>query len=371
MWGTLFAAGQDAELKGVLAGMWKLSSSPSIAALRDPVTAVTAEARFCFLAWRSRGVYEIFASVFGVDARRRLKLVIASQSVNPAVSRSILTCNSSYVASVASVLAIAPYFGAIDESTNTQGWTPEFVFNATLQPNFAVINATTRAHAALARSMGLELATYEAGQGFLGGSASSQALVVAVNAHPLMRGAYASYLRMLTAAGVGLVNLFSCIGLDSQYGTWGLVLALDYDPATSYKLQGVSDVVASSLQCSPIREPANCPLAISAASGAAELCGGPAQGLCVDTPSPSSSSPGAACECRAGFGGADCSDHAIVDVSTCSYRKKPYCTPPPPNCWQFPAYASSARHHTKRRSSPSWWTAFTHMTSAPSSTRKV
>jgi len=312
VWGTLFPAGVDAMFKGVKAEMWKLSGDRTIAASLE---GDSDESRFCYLAWRSRAIYEIFADVFGA-ARRRVKLIVASQSVNADVSRRILGCNNSYVVAVASALSIAPYFNSFDESTNTQGWTPEFALNESLKRNFAEINATTREHAALARRMGLRLTTYEAGQSFLG----ELALVKAVNSHPLMRSAYKSYLELLAAANVSLINLFSSMGLDSQYGAWGLVNAMDYDPAASFKLQGVNDFASKSLQCSPFREPSACPLEVDPTSGALAPCGGPQRGLCVDTPGPSASSIGAACACRVGFNGPSCADHALVDVSTCSYK---------------------------------------------------
>ena len=319
VWGTLFAAGIYAEMKGIAAQMWKLSSDPATAAL-SAENADTAEARFCFLAWRSRAIYEIFVAAFAelpgglAAAKMRVKLVIASQSVNPSVAARILSCNNSWVLPVTSVLAIAPYFsGGFDANAAAAGWSVDHVFNVTIPASLAEVNTSVLAHAAIAAANGLELATYESGQGMLGSTGSAQALVSAVNSDARMRATYREYLALLQAGGVSLINLFSSVALDSMYGAWGLVQALDFDPATSYKWLGTNDFAAAFLQCLPFREPSGCPVFWGAP------CGGPEQGLCVDTPSPGAASPGAACECRAGFGGADCSQHAIVLVSTCSY----------------------------------------------------
>ena len=313
VWGTLFAAGIHAQQMGVAAQMWKLSRDPNIAASSVPYNT---EARFCYYAYRSRTVYEIFKAAFAettdsLSAASRIKLVVASQSVNPAVSESILGCNGSYVARVASVLAIAPYFGGVDPNA-APSVTPGSVFNTTLPASLAELNESTVRHAAIASAHGLALATYEAGQGMVGSTASAQALVFAVNNDARMRPVYLQYLRLLQAGGVSLINLFSSIGLISKYGAWGLVTSMDFDLKTSYKWLGVNDFAASSLQCLPFREPTACPTYDGV------TCGGPARGLCVDTPSPGAGA--AACACRAGFSGADCSQHALVDVSTCSYK---------------------------------------------------
>jgi hypothetical protein len=311
VWGTLFAAGKDAQARGVALGLDALST---LAKGAD-------EARFCYYGMRSRQVFEIFESVWTAAGRRRLSFVVASQAVNADVAKRILSCNASWVAKKADVLAIAPYTNPMmAPSTPISTWTLDHLMQTAFPADLARVELWLREHEALAATFNLSLATYECGQGMGGSTDAEKALVVAANRDPRMRAVYGAYLALLARYAVAPAMLFSNIGLASGYGAWGHLEAVDYDPAVSGKHYGVmaymanASVAAGGLQC-PAASHGECPA--GAGDGGAWLaCSG--RGLCVDAPAPGAASK--ACSCFEGWSGPACSAGATLDYSTCSYQ---------------------------------------------------
>lgn len=228
VWGTLFNGGKYAQQEGLRLGL----------ATGD------AEARFCFYVKRSSEIFGIWKTVFG--SADRLEFVYSSQAVQPYVSTLMLRCSSRLaVQTNATVLATAPYFGTYTPSVHTDF---DLFMNTTLPNQIASISSTMAAHLAIAINYGLQLVTYEAGQG-LQGSGSSTDFALRANRDRRMIDLYHSYCEMLRASGIDLVMQFSSTSKFSTSSTWGLLEASDQDPNNSPKYKGLMQYVSQHTQC--------------------------------------------------------------------------------------------------------------------------
>jgi hypothetical protein len=325
VWGTGTPAGRDFQARGVALGLDALST---LAKGAD-------EARFCYYALRSAAVFAIFEDVWGATRRARLSFVVSAQAVNADVAKRILSCNASAAARAADVLAIAPYTSPMmDPATPVATWTMDYLFQTAFPADLARLEHWLSEHATLAASFNLTLAAYECGQALMGATAAEQALVAAANRHPGMEQVYLAYLALLARYRMAPAMLFSSFGLASQYGAWGHLEAVDFNPATSGKYAGImrytanASVAAGGLQCAAplIQAPlanrsggaparGECP-AGAGDGGAWAACSG--RGLCMDAPQPGGAAK--ACTCYEGWSGDACQLGATLDFSSCTYK---------------------------------------------------
>jgi hypothetical protein len=331
VWGTGTPAGRDYQARGVALGLDALST---LAKGAD-------EARFCYYGLRSAAVFAIFEAVWtatlGAAGRARLSFVVASQAVNADVAKRILSCNASAAARAADVLAIAPYTNPMMEPTTpVANWNLDYLFQTAFPADLARIERWLAEHATLAASFNLTVATYECGQALLGSNAAEQALVAAANRSPRMEQVYTAYLALLARYHMAPAMLYSSFGLVSQYGAWGHLEAVDFNPATSGKYAGImrhmanASVAAGGLQCAaPLTAPppplanrssgapafGECP-AGAGDGGEWAACSG--RGLCMDAPQPGGAAK--ACACYEGWSGDACQVGATLDFSSCTYK---------------------------------------------------
>ena len=323
VWGTLFLGGQYAQAEGLTLGMG--GGSP-------------ADARFCYLGARTLQIGQLFERA-GFP-RERMRLVVASQFVNPDVTQRILACGGVGASGQLAAVAVAPYLDA----PLTRGATgadrdlfpsPDGVLapaNGTMGPTLSALLATAAAHRAIAAAYNLTLIAYEGGQGMVGAPDSylQQDLAIAVNRDPRMENTYTNYTLSLLSGPHPLLsqlNHFSSIALPSRYGSWGLLEGEDSLPQDSPKARGL-EIALSALAAASGRSAAtgarptnaaSCPTNASAASLAPSPgtpCSG--AGACVDDPL--SGSMNTTCACRGGYFGAACERHEWLDVSTCNYK---------------------------------------------------
>lgn len=218
VWGTLFPGGQVAMQRGL---SLNLSSNGD-------------DARFCYLALRSSQIFDIFASVFGPANRSRLKFVVASQAVNPDVTRRILRCND--FNNRVDVVSLAPYLDVPLAHPNGTILSADDAF-AALSARVDAIEGQVFGHLAVMAQFNLSAVNfYECGQGLVGANAAQNALAMSLNRDVRMTALYQKYFWMLRRTGAELAMHFSSVGKCSQWGCWGLLEAQDQDPAESPKV---------------------------------------------------------------------------------------------------------------------------------------
>jgi hypothetical protein len=197
------------------------------------------QAQLRFFSQRSVEVFGIWEGVFG--GRDRLVRVLASHAANPWASEQIVVWQGA--AKHADALGIAPYFG------HELGDPKSADANAALTPEKAIERLRAALprnremlfkQAKVARDAGLTLVAYEGGQHLAGhGGAENNdrltRLLIATNRDPRMKELYLQHLNDWRDAGGGLYVLFSSMGKPSKWGSWGLLEAVDQDPATAPK----------------------------------------------------------------------------------------------------------------------------------------
>jgi hypothetical protein len=248
----------------------------SPAASRGPT-----EARFCFLAMRTRRIAQLWSAVWNYNASAaaaaaldpssntfpgspgvppgplvslsalprihpRLRIVVASQAVNADVTRRILACNGTGFHVDAA--AVAPYFSVPLTARGSGSDNDLLPLPAVVAATYSAIANSTAMLAlhlaatapytprnasggALVLGSALPLLAYEAGQSFVAqGSYIQTALAEALNAAPEMAQLHGAYLAALRASGLsGPLCIFSSVGLPSVYGSWGVLPAPDTD----------------------------------------------------------------------------------------------------------------------------------------------
>lgn len=184
------------------------------------------QAQLLFYSRRSVELFDIWAREFG-DAKRLVR-VMASAAVNPWSSIQVLDHQNARKKTDA--LAIAPYFGnalgSPAEQARVQAMNLDALF-AELE-TVALPKATEmiKSHAAIARTRGLPLIAYEAGQHLVGfggseNNAAINALFDRANRDPRMGEIYRKYLDAWRGSGGTLMVHFLHCGPYTKFGRWG------------------------------------------------------------------------------------------------------------------------------------------------------
>lgn len=198
VWGNLFPGGQYAELQGLAHGL-----DP------DPV-----QARFCFLGVMTQTIATLWRPIFSSDPSQ-LQVIVSTQSVNADTTRRILACQDTY--QYVDGVAIAPYFTAnlTDQTTLNQ------LMDSLLPANILQIDSDLKSHLAFVNQYNLKLYCYESGQGMVGSNPLQTALQISAQSDPRMEELYVKYLETLFNNSMTMTNLFSNVGRNSKYGSWG------------------------------------------------------------------------------------------------------------------------------------------------------
>lgn len=202
------------------------------------------EGQLRFYSQRSVEVFKIWQAVLGKD---RLVCVLAAQSANPWTGETILAWRDA--AHHANAIAIAPYFGNRfgdpKHVASTLALTPEQLCDR-LAKDIDANQKVVKAYARLAQQHNMTLLAYEGGQhlaGFQGAENNDKltALFHAANRHPKMKQLYLQDLRQWQNAGGGLFCIFSSMGTNSKWGSWGLLEHTDQDVQQAPKWQAVRE----------------------------------------------------------------------------------------------------------------------------------
>ena len=206
-----------------------------------------------FYAMRSVQMFKIIQDVWGAD-RGRIVRVIAGQ----AVWDNFLTHALAYqdTAANADVMAIAPYFNAVEAGdparvATTLTLTSDQIVDQMLVHIRGDIKSSMIANAALAAKYKLKLKAYESGAGDTSSYFPADkidamtALFMAAHNNPRMRSVYTEYYTQWVAAGGESMNQYSDVGNWSKWGLWGSLRYVTQDPATAPKYQGLLDFIAA------------------------------------------------------------------------------------------------------------------------------
>ena len=206
-----------------------------------------------FYAMRSVQMFKIIQDVWGAD-RGRIVRVIAGQ----AVWDNFLTHALAYqdTAANADVMAIAPYFNAVEAGdparvATTLTLTSDQIVDQMLVHIRGDIKSSMIANAALAAKYKLKLKAYESGAGDTSSYFPADkidamtALFMAAHNNPRMRSVYTEYYTQWVAAGGDTMNQYSDVGNWSKWGLWGSLQYVTQDPATAPKYQGLLDFIAA------------------------------------------------------------------------------------------------------------------------------
>lgn len=218
-----------------------------------------------FYGTRSLQIYNIFTSVFGSSAASRLKLVISYQAVSKWVADQILTATvlvnnvNVTVASVASVIASAPYYdcNSIGNTVNTALVATQTVASVitTCQNQFGSLNSTLTTENTVSAAYGnISMGAYEAGtsiseqQTIYNGAENPAATAnfIAANRDPGMYNIYKTLLndyKQFNFTKTAPLMLYSSVGLPSKYGSWGVLDYMDQvnETPTHPKFQAIVD----------------------------------------------------------------------------------------------------------------------------------
>jgi hypothetical protein len=196
---------------------------------------------------RAKRVFDIWEAVFG-HQRGRVIRVVSGQLANPWIMEQVM---ATLGPQGADAMALAAYFGLSDADhavlkTHGEKATAELV----LQLARGAINRDTlpwfRKHAALARSYGLDLITYEGGQHLLPQPSGTHPPYIQAlwdsQTTPEMYGVYWELLRELKRLGTKLFLAYSFVSRrDSPWGSWGHLESLDQFPFEAPKYRALVD----------------------------------------------------------------------------------------------------------------------------------
>jgi hypothetical protein len=199
-----------------------------------------------FYAKRSAEIHALFDAAFGAGSSRVVRLV-AWQSFNAYQCNQVLGYYKTYRGREADALAVAPYFGGGLGTSDTGalyadevvGWSLDKLFTH-LDPtnssqlsggkdegNLKQIKAVIESDAAIAKSHGVPLIAYEAGQHLVGvgswmNNTTLTNLFIGANRDPRMGAMYTKYLDIWRAAGGRELMLYASSGSHSKYGSWAI-----------------------------------------------------------------------------------------------------------------------------------------------------
>jgi hypothetical protein len=208
-----------------------------------------------FYAQRSTEIFRIVQQVYGGADSARLVRVIAGQAVWTQFLENALAWKDT--AAQADVMAIAPYFGAsgLDDAKKpdaTLALSSDQIVDRMLDDIHGNVTKMMKQNAQLAKKYKLKLGAYEGGSSagdriYAAPADQHKPLVelyTAAHRNPRMRDVYREYFDTWVAAGGATLNQFNDIGAWSKWGFWSLLEAVDQDPATSPRYQGVVDFIA-------------------------------------------------------------------------------------------------------------------------------
>jgi len=231
VWNGMFAQARYARERGLALGLSKDGY----------------EAQLRYHAQRSLEIFRIWEQVFG--GSDRLVRVLGSHFANPWASETILGWRGAY--RHADALAVAPYFGrqfsAPARAPEVRTWRPERLIEA-CRGEIDLALDQVEALATMARSRGLDLIAYEAGQHLAGrgGTQSDTALTrlfVSTNRHPDMKSLYERLLVGWHTRGGGLMLMFSFVSSSGKWGSWGLLEWQDQPRERAPKYDSVLDYI--------------------------------------------------------------------------------------------------------------------------------
>jgi hypothetical protein len=205
----------------------------------------TWEAAWRYTGRRSVEIFAIWEEVFG--GTERLVRVLASQSVNPYVSRQVLSSNDA--SKHADALAIAPYFGMnvpAAKAPEIVSLGLEGILERVAKESLPKAIESMRSQKAIADEFHLQLVAYEAGQHLVGiqGGENHEPLTrlfQEANRHPRMGEFYRQYLAAWDSNGGGLLCAFSSVSRWSKWGSWGLLQYYDDRPEDNPKYQATRE----------------------------------------------------------------------------------------------------------------------------------
>ncbi len=172
---------------------------------------------------RTVRIGEIFDNVFGAN---RVATTLGAWASNSAWGRDMLAYNSTGI----DALAIAPYFGGINENINTSdGW-----LNQLEQNDLPGSYRETAENRAVANQFGVRLLGYEGGQHAL--NSNNWQPILEANRSSRMGDLYNQYLTGWRDNGGELMMLYYAHGIPSSFGAWGL-LESTFSPHTQPKYQ--------------------------------------------------------------------------------------------------------------------------------------
>jgi hypothetical protein len=205
------------------------------------------DAHLLYHALRSREIFAIWYEVFGDAAPQRLVRVLGAQAANPYTTQ--LPLGWEDTAQEVDAVAIAPYFGGVLGRSGVAEEVVEMSVDEILdecEELILTLEQRINQHRALTDQYGLELICYEAGQHMVGVGiwVNDDRLTdrfVRANRHARMRQLYTDYLRMWERTGGGLIMMFTHMGKQSKWGSWGMKVWQDEPLERSPKYMGVLD----------------------------------------------------------------------------------------------------------------------------------
>lgn len=211
----------------------------------------TFEAQLRYYSQRTTEILKIWKGVFGAQSDRVIG-VYAAQAANPWTSRTVLDWKDAH--EYADVLAVAPYFGQTLGNPDTQdkvaGWGVDRVLDVLTQEVATANKKMIQEQADVAREMNVRLVAYEGGQhlaGILGAENNQklEQLFSATNRDPRMKAIYLTHFANWKAAGGDLYMVFSSMGLNGKWGSWGLLETEDQDVLTAPKWMAVQEFMST------------------------------------------------------------------------------------------------------------------------------
>jgi len=208
-------------------------------------------AAWLYTSRRSVEIFRIFEDVF--KGNKRLVRILPAQSGNTFMASQILDFQNA--SRHADVLAIAPYVGLNVAETpdryNTltastvASWDVRQVLDRLRTRSLPETIESIRSFRKLATDHGLDLVAYEGGQHLVGilGAENNVALtrlLQETNADPGMGQIYTRLLNAWQDEGGSLFCHFSSVARWTKWGSWGVLQYYDDDPATSPKLQALT-----------------------------------------------------------------------------------------------------------------------------------
>ncbi|CAK9041028.1 unnamed protein product [Durusdinium trenchii] len=248
--------------------------------------------QLCWYAKRSGEMAQITKSVIG--SSRNVTAVANTQASNWDAMSQLLQCEG---INDMDAFGVGPYFNGYNLLPN-----PDADLDLVLSSYESEVNTSiqwVRDHKVALEGTKFKLVSYESGPAGEG-DGSANDLAIQAHRNPRMKQILRTYLEELNK-DLDLMVYFASCGKPSQYGSWGMIEAMDQPREDAYKYQAVQEFLSSGMPPSCSVERQDCE--------AADGCSG--NGLCgVDDQ----------CYCYRGFSGTTCLDASFTDYSSCGYR---------------------------------------------------